>query len=552
MSQRSLPKKPAVPATAETVQQLINRAFSVEVANPAAALGFAEDGLRQARACGFVDQEAIALIACAQALSRLNRPAKAIRCYDGAEALESRMADPVSRSKVLSEIARTSRLRGEYERALRCNAIALEIRERIGDPLLLASSLERIGSIRQEQSEFEQALAHHFRALELRRGAGALTEVIKSLHNIGAVYGDMGDPATALGYFQQALALSDSIDDDQGRAHALGSAAGCLTKLGKPAEALPMAKRAIAIYRRLNLPVEQVGMLHIIGEIQAEMAHPQIALRYYQQALRIARAHRNAGMIPAILQSIGMVKQAMGDVQGALSSYTAALEVAEGCGMRLDAMRVHEQLATLCETLGDYARALQHYHERMQLHDSLLGLNRIRRIATLERRKVLDDATLERNELRQRVLQAEQASDGKEQRMQAMMLNLTRRNRALETVRSAMEPIARSAKGETREIVSKILGHISSALDAHTEHRMFEEQFERTHHDLIRRLRAIAPDLTPAEIRVCVLIRCDLSTKQIAESLFASPLTIKTHRTHIRRKLGLAADANLGSHLLSI
>ena len=56
--------------------------------------------------------------------------------------------------------------------------------------------------------------------------------------------------------------------------------------------------------------------------------------------------------------------------------------------------------------------------------------------------------------------------------------------------------------------------------------------------------------LTPKEIEICDLIRSGLSTKEIAEIQKVSAETIETHRSNIRKKLGLANQSvNLTSYL---
>ncbi len=56
--------------------------------------------------------------------------------------------------------------------------------------------------------------------------------------------------------------------------------------------------------------------------------------------------------------------------------------------------------------------------------------------------------------------------------------------------------------------------------------------------------------LTPAEIRICHMIRDGLSTKDISRLRHLSPVTVSRHREHIRRKLGLTNQTvNLATYL---
>ncbi len=59
--------------------------------------------------------------------------------------------------------------------------------------------------------------------------------------------------------------------------------------------------------------------------------------------------------------------------------------------------------------------------------------------------------------------------------------------------------------------------------------------------------------LSPAQIRVAEMVRDGMTAKEIADALFISEGTVRTHREHLRRKLGLNNQKiNLRTHLLSL
>jgi len=62
----------------------------------------------------------------------------------------------------------------------------------------------------------------------------------------------------------------------------------------------------------------------------------------------------------------------------------------------------------------------------------------------------------------------------------------------------------------------------------------------------------IAMALSNTELRIASLIKGGFSTEEIAEQLFISPSTVRTHRKNIRRKLSLNSSSySLKSFLLS-
>lgn len=58
--------------------------------------------------------------------------------------------------------------------------------------------------------------------------------------------------------------------------------------------------------------------------------------------------------------------------------------------------------------------------------------------------------------------------------------------------------------------------------------------------------------LTPMEAKICSMIRSNYSSKAIAHTLGISTRTVDTHRTRIRKKLGLGSTVNLQTFLLRV
>ncbi len=65
-------------------------------------------------------------------------------------------------------------------------------------------------------------------------------------------------------------------------------------------------------------------------------------------------------------------------------------------------------------------------------------------------------------------------------------------------------------------------------------------------------LAKIQPSLTKSELRICELIKLQMSCKEIALTLNLSCRTVESHRLKIRKKIGLRSDSNLDTYLLKI
>jgi DNA-binding CsgD family transcriptional regulator/tetratricopeptide (TPR) repeat protein len=80
----------------------------------------------------------------------------------------------------------------------------------------------------------------------------------------------------------------------------------------------------------------------------------------------------------------------------------------------------------------------------------------------------------------------------------------------------------------------------------------FEQRFNGVHESFYDKLRAAAPDLTPNELRICAMIRLNLSTKEIADLTGRSVGTIDNTRSSIRKKLNLSDQDGLMQFLMNL
>lgn len=76
------------------------------------------------------------------------------------------------------------------------------------------------------------------------------------------------------------------------------------------------------------------------------------------------------------------------------------------------------------------------------------------------------------------------------------------------------------------------------------------KRFHITYPEFISNILEVHPDLTPAEIKLCALLRLNLDTKEIASILNQTFDSIRVSRTRLRKKLNLKAGDNLVTCLM--
>jgi DNA-binding CsgD family transcriptional regulator len=91
----------------------------------------------------------------------------------------------------------------------------------------------------------------------------------------------------------------------------------------------------------------------------------------------------------------------------------------------------------------------------------------------------------------------------------------------------------------------------SNSLNKH-EWETFEENLNQIHNQFSINLSKRYPNLTAKDIKLCIYLKMNLSSKEIAPMMNISFRSIEIHRYRLRKKMNLAKEENLSKFLLSL
>jgi len=80
----------------------------------------------------------------------------------------------------------------------------------------------------------------------------------------------------------------------------------------------------------------------------------------------------------------------------------------------------------------------------------------------------------------------------------------------------------------------------------------FEEAFNNADKDFFKKIKERHPSLSSGDLRLCVYLRLNLSSKEIAPLLNISPRSVEIKRYRLRKKLGLTRSDSLTSYIVEI
>ena len=152
--------------------------------------------------------------------------------------------------------------------------------------------------------------------------------------------------------------------------------------------------------------------------------------------------------------------------------------------------------------------------------------------------------------IKNRMLEAELQNKNNELTLQTTAL--VKRNQAIQSLLEELEK-QKETLGERypNKLYIRMKTLMEETLNNQADWVLFESYFNSTHQNFTDRLRQRYSDLTTGDLRICCLLRMNLSTKEIASLMNVSVRAIELRRYRLRKRLELEGDTNLVDFLMN-
>lgn len=151
-----------------------------------------------------------------------------------------------------------------------------------------------------------------------------------------------------------------------------------------------------------------------------------------------------------------------------------------------------------------------------------------------------------------RAEQLEQQLEIRTQELSQMTLLFIEKNEWFSVLEKKLKQALWASPSKSKKILQQALHSLTNNLAESDRWNIFEHQLGETNRQFLHYMAANYPSLTPAELKICCLLRLNLSTKEVAQLLHTSTKTIENQRYRIRKKLRISYQKNLTSFLLAL
>ncbi len=452
----------------------------------------------------------------------------------------------------LSQLGRIYCINGEAGKALQALLESLHIRDSLHSNRDKALSLMSIGNVYQTLGEYGEALQYQIKSFELSEQLQDMRGMADVLSNIGNIYGQTGDVATALEYYNRCVDMRRKLHDKTGEATVLNNIGSTYAGMGDFAKSHEYLRLSLALYEQCGEQNSIAIALLNIGITFCDEGQFALAREYACKALATFRTTGSRHDEASALLALGKVGLNDGTPEEAITFFHQALAVAEAAEAAPLLCQAHEYLSLAWEQCDGHAQALHHHRRFHMLREQMFNEKSSRRLQALHVHYEVERSRKEAEAQRLDRERLERDMELKNRELTATTMLLAQKNDVLRELFNKVKEMKSMPESRRTTRLRELLLTLEDHITSRQTWEAFEQHFTQIHGTFYTSLLELCRELSPAELKVCALIKLNLTMKEIAALLAVTVMTVKKHRYNIRRKLGLEEGENLSTFIAGL
>lgn len=392
----------------------------------------------------------------------------------------------------------------------------------------------------------QTGLECYLSALEAAKTMNNIVLQANILHNIGQMYQENGDTDSALEYSLEALKLQELIGRPHQKARLLNGVSESLISARRYDEAQTYLDEAWEIASEKTLPAEMLDILMTKARLNSETGGVAEAVNLLDKAAELSEKISSGMYTERILLQKGRLSiPAEREIL-----LTNALKAAQKSGKKIIIAEIYSALYQHYEQIGNSAEEFRFYKLFHTLKKEIDGEVAFQRWKVEQVHKNAEKARLETESLSIQNKKLEEEARQNKEKFDGLRSDLVKKNQLLSQISIDATNAIRYRGLRQRNSLNSILRVATQGTTSLWQE--FEERSKLVQGELVNKLIALCPGLTPSELRIIFLLKSGLSNKEVASMLSTEERSIETRRTSIRKKLNIPRNKNLLEFLNSL
>jgi len=440
--------------------------------------------------------------------------------------------------------------------------IALDLSKSIGDRASEARALRRVGYAYENLGDKHYALTNFLEALSISRELGNQKVLATVLNEIGGIYLSYNELDKAESYFIKGLQIRQRINDQIGVMHSQGNLAAIYTNNKDYELALKYVDSYIAYADSTNNEDLKFIMIGNKAEIYSAMGNIDKASLLYSQSHQGSQRLNNIHGSLVVLRDFSIALLKAKRYHSCIEESNEGLSITENAFYKKEFSII---LAKAYEAIGNVTKSHKYQSIYIHLSDSLYNVEKEADIARLEivyKMKQKDSEIA----LKNRALSELEQRNYTNKLIGGLILLLVLLlsafayiiNLRLKNHIKSMDMEIEDKDKVIAEIALKVINK-DEIVDAVTNEKFrsgaiinkeeLEEYILVNHNQFISNLSNQHPSLSKKEVRICSLIKLQLSSKEIGVMMNLSSRSVDTYRYNIRKKMNISSSDSLSKHI---
>ena len=426
----------------------------------------------------------------------------------------------------------------------------------------------------------------------------------KCLQLISTIYSRQKKYDDALRLSNEVAAELKDKNDSSGTLGLAYRSLGTLYEIKKRGDSSEIYfKLALAEFEKSNAIAYLPTIYCKLGEIEKRKNQKDISFGYFNKALTLAQSSKNKqAQVKALIDLGKWYLELDSNSVKAESYFTNSLQIAKSLSDKTFEIEAVEALIMVKKKQGNYFEVSQLQNKVIQIKDAFYSFEREQIVKSLEvqfevaeknRKLKLISAEKEVSKLtnyllisllvvvfviftilyfflqkinrrdkqllktkedlvavmeEQERLKAQQFQNDiehKESQLSAITIQMVEKNELLDEIKTILNKKEPTSENELKKLVNKYTIQDNNWKD-------FDHYFESVNKNFNTRLKQKYPEISSNDLKICALIKLNLSIKEMATILNISPDSVKTARHRLRKKLQLPTEENLTDFILSV
>lgn len=397
-----------------------------------------------------------------------------------------------------------------------------------------------IGLIHLQNNNYPKSLHYFYKALGIAEHESDEKGRAMSLSNIGQYYSQQEDFKRSEMFTKKALDVNETIHDEFGIAVGNNNLAVIYRNTKQYEKSVVAYGKALEILKRWNRKVDVIRTTINLARVHIAMDQYNEAERLYNETLIMAQEINNKALMSRALTSYADLELTLNNIPSALTKAQRALKIAREQVNTRELRAVEEVLSRIYKKTGNWKLAFEHYQEYIMHNDSIVNIKAQREAIAKDANYQIESAEREN---KYKLLT-------KESRIQRLNKEKQLKNRTilgisitsllllilaflwLKNYRRKKQFEAFKLKKQIDHFVKEI-DLLQSTINSKSKDRK-AYQFDILNGDINELLTT---PLSKRELEVLLELKEGKGNKEIADTLFVSVNTIRTHLANIYEKL---------------